>query len=68
MMVRASWALNGNATATHQTTRSKPVMYTPLNPAWSIPGYGILSLEEDILVKDNGAVFMSEPQLEMILR
>lgn len=42
-------------------------VYT-LEPGAVIPGYGYIGLEEDVLVTDQGAVFLSKPQTKLILK
>jgi Xaa-Pro aminopeptidase len=64
-------ALLGPPWERYGTTPYMPVevgqVYT-LEPAVVVPGYGYMGLEEDVVVTENGAVFLGEPQTKIIVK
>lgn len=44
----------------------EPGQVFTLEPGLMIPGYGYIGLEEDVLVTEDGAVFLSDPQLSLV--
>lgn len=39
-----------------------------VEPGLAVPGYGYLGLEEDVLMTTDGAVFLHQPQLKLVVR
>ncbi len=64
-------ALLGPEWTRYGTTPNQPLevghVYT-IEPGLAIPGYGYLGLEEDVLVTEDGVIFLGEPQTALILK
>ena len=63
--------LLGPAWARYGKTPYEPIevgqVYT-IEPGLMVPDYGYIGIEEDILVTDQGAIFLSKPQTSLIIK
>lgn len=46
----------------------EPGQVFTVEPGLMVPGYGYIGLEEDVLITENGARFLSNPQVEMLVK
>jgi len=65
-MALACSARSGSATAPSRTRWSQGQCYT-LEPRAIVPGYGVATIEEIVVVTADGCRFLSDPQMEIML-